>query len=235
MNLTDQKIEEELKVKRIKPEAFIAKFEEFFTDVANTYQVSLGERWQQRRNRRAFSRPFRKFNRNHDFSKIAKKVTNYAEKVERAQAKGKPVPDIPNFEAMLKDLESRNDFILNFDTNLTGFEKILDEYHINQLRDQLTGSAVNGWLVSWAFGFITKLVILGLTILVSLYVEEPMSKFFKPLGETKATILTTMIVYFSVDLLIDWLKDQLLWQRVKTCYRRFKAVRQIINLDWQIT
>ncbi|MFB9844021.1 hypothetical protein [Mucilaginibacter ginsenosidivorans] len=229
MNLTDQKIENELRLKRIKPEAFIAQFENYFDDVATTYQVTSREIRQQRKNIKAHFKPYHHFTNIMDIGDITNKVLAHSEAAKQAVAEGKPVPPGPNYAAIEADLKERNRFIDNFDTNPERFKKILDEYHINQLRDQLASGALNAWLTSRFLGATTKLLLLLLAIGVSLYVEDPMTKLLKSQGKQQAIILTTTFIYFTLDIVVDWIKDLLLWQRVKTCYLRFKKVRAIIE------
>jgi len=229
MNLTDQKIENEIKLKRIKPEAFIAQFEKFFNDVAKTYQVTVRETRQQRKNVKSYFKPYVDLNDIMDIGDITSKVIAHAEATRAAVAKGEPVPPAPDYAALEADLNERNRFITDFDTNPQGFKKIMDEHYINQLRNQLTGGALNGLLTSWVVGAFTKLLILGLAIVFAIYIEDPMTTLFKPLGDTQAIVVTTVIVYFTVDLIIDAIKDWLLWERVKTCHQRFKKVREILN------
>jgi len=101
--MTDPNIENELQLKRIKPEAFIAQFEKFFDNVATTYHVTSRERRQQRSNAKAHFKPYDDLIKIMDIGDIAGKAAAYAEAVAKAASKHEPAPSGPDFKAVEAD------------------------------------------------------------------------------------------------------------------------------------
>jgi hypothetical protein len=211
------------------PKFLIKECEKYFTVIGEKYSVTFGESLQQRQNTKKYFRRYQDFGKAMDIKKIVNKTLKDVEKINKALEKGKPIPELSIGAPEIKELEDKYSIISGFDWDMAGFDKVNREFLQLQFRHRIAGGTLDGLLSSGFLEVITGTITFSLTFLVSLWIEEPMSKLLCPIGEILSMLLPAIIVYLIFDRVIDWIKDKLLWKRFAVCKRRVEKIRQEIE------
>jgi hypothetical protein len=211
------------------PKFLIKECEKYFTVIGEKYSVTFGESLQQRRNTKNYFSKYKAFEKAMDVKKIVNRTLKDVKKINKALEKGKPIPKLSVSGKDIQELEDKSSFISGFDWDMAGFEKVNKEYLQLQFKHHIAGGALDGLLSSGFLEVITGAVTFILTFLVSLWIEEPMAKLLKPVGDTLSKLLPALIVYLIFDRIIDWIKNKLLWKRLAVCKLRVEKIRQEIE------